>query len=129
MERKVLTPEERMLCRREYKRRYYLKNRDKILERRRRRYLKNKDKCREYRHQYYLKNKDKYREYKRRYYLKNRDKMREKARQSYRKLYSKDSWIAPEEPMGMTKAEIEALEREIARLKAKPIEELIYKRS
>ncbi|CAL9918012.1 hypothetical protein [Candidatus Liberibacter solanacearum] len=56
--------------------------------------------------------KERCREINRRYRLKNKDKI-----------------IVPINPMTMTKSEIEALEAKIARLKAKPLEELIYKRA
>ncbi|MBY7649837.1 MAG: hypothetical protein C4617_05055 [Candidatus Liberibacter europaeus] len=88
------------------------------------RYLNNKEKVKENNHQYYLKNKDKFREYDYQRRLKNKEKVKEQQRQYY--LKNKEIWIAPKEPLSKTKAELIALDREIARLKAIPLEDKIY---
>jgi hypothetical protein len=79
-----MTKEER----KEYKRLYHLKNKDKINENSRQHYSENKDKQKEYSAQYRVNNKEKVKEYRRQYknkakendrlyYLKNKDKIKE----------------------------------------------------
>ena len=70
-----MTKEER----KEYNRKWYLKNKEKILEKKNQYYQENKDKIREQN----LDNKDKRKEYDRQYYLKKRDKLLEHSNQYY----------------------------------------------
>ena len=65
-------------CVREYTRRHYEENRDKMRERNHRYHEENRDKVRERKHRHYEENRDKVREYKRRYYEENGDKERER---------------------------------------------------
>ncbi|MFT4325846.1 MAG: hypothetical protein AB3P25_05665 [Candidatus Liberibacter psyllaurous] len=113
-----LTDEEKKRRQQERSRQYRLKNLDQVKEYKRQYRLKNLDRHKEHQRQYYLKNKDQVKESNRQYRLKNKVKKQERI--------SKDALL---EPIEMTKGEIEALEATIARLKAKPLEELIYKRA
>ena len=81
--------------RREYKKKYYLKNRDKVNEYKRKYYLKNKKYWKEYylkntdkllkKHkEYNLKNKEKAREYRKKYYLNNKEKLLKYTRERYK---------------------------------------------
>mgnify|MGYP001580244573 CR=1 FL=1 len=70
----------------EQKKKYYLKYKDKILERQKEYGLKNKDKKIEYR----LKNREKYLKQKKDWYLRNKDRVRECVKQYSQKKYHSD---------------------------------------
>jgi len=84
-----LVEKQKKLKAREWSKKYYLKNREKILEKKRR-FPQNRTYCK----QYYMKNRDRIRKYKREryaekdkiysrnYYLKNREQILEKRRRS-----------------------------------------------
>lgn len=55
-----LSPEEKLAISREYKKQYFAKNRERILERRRQYYAKNREQIRAYSREYYHTHKDKY---------------------------------------------------------------------
>ena len=59
---------------------YYLKNKDELKEKYKDYYLKNKEKIVEYKKEHYLKNKEKIDEYKKEWYLKNRDRIIQKSK-------------------------------------------------
>lgn len=73
----------------QYKRQYYLDNRDKILKKIKEFNLKNKDYIREYKKQYFINNFDAIKDWKRNYYLNNKHNIREKHRKYYINNYSK----------------------------------------
>ena len=70
-------------CKKEYNRRYYQENHDKVLERKRRYYQENRDKIAEKNRRYRKENRDKIAEMECRYYQENRDKIAEKNRRYY----------------------------------------------
>lgn len=72
---------------REYKREYYLKNREKILKEKRDYYNKNKEKIKVYQKQWHQENP----EYNKKYHKENREKINEHSRRKYRE-YQKQ-WI------------------------------------
>jgi len=76
------------ICRSQYDKEYYLKNKDKIRERdkeyQKENRLENKDNIREYQKEYWLKNREKLREPQKEYRLKNKDKINEYFKERYR---------------------------------------------
>jgi hypothetical protein len=65
----------------EYKKQFYVKNKDKISEQKKQYYTENKDKLLEYAKQYRSDNKDKVAEYKKQHYTNNKDKILEQMKQ------------------------------------------------
>jgi Recombination endonuclease VII len=89
---------------REYQRQWYLKNREKVLDRqrqyqaanpdrRREWYLRNRDLALERSRTWYAENREQAREYRRQYYLKNREKLKAGGRR-YRHGLRDDDWAA-----------------------------------
>jgi len=68
-----------------YQKEYYLRNKNKIKERDMQRYYRNKDKFKEWSKQYQLRNKDRISKLHKKYYLKNKDKIIESRKQYYQK--------------------------------------------
>lgn len=106
-----LTTEERKKRNCEQQRQYYLKNPEKVKERVKAWQKRNPEKVKECQRTKYRKNPEKVNVYQRKYYF---------------KLYNKTEIETLSEPPEMTKAELIALERKIAELKKKPVEELLY---
>lgn len=67
------------------------------------------------------------RDRRRRYYLKNKEQIKERERQRY--LKNKELYLSLDEPMDYTTSQERELEAKIAKLKSRPIEELIYMRN
>jgi hypothetical protein len=87
------------VSRREYKRRYYQENKEKVGEYQRKYRKENKEfreKAKEYKRWYDQENKDEVKEYKRRYYQENREKIAKKKKEwrqknsDYKKEYNKE---------------------------------------
>lgn len=73
----------------EYNKKYYLENKDKIRKQNKDYREKNKEYYKKYQHQYYLKNRNKFKEHARKYYQQNRVKILNQNRQYKKEYYLK----------------------------------------
>lgn len=69
----------------EYKRIYYLQNKEKLLAKKQKYCRENPEKIRKSRRDYYIRNNDKFKEYNKNYYDKNKEKIKEYQRKYYNK--------------------------------------------
>ena len=83
--KKYSTEEERIAVRKEYLKRYYQKNKEKITKQRAEYYQDNKEKIAEYQAEYRKNNKEKLAEQKAEYYQKNKEKLAEQKAEYYQK--------------------------------------------
>jgi len=67
----------------EYKRLYYIKNKDKLDEQNKQWGIKNRKKLRKYRHLYYLEHREKSKKYAYQYYLENKEGIKKRTKQYY----------------------------------------------
>ena len=83
----MLTEEEKKRRHREYNRRYYLNNRERISERKKERYQGYCNRKKEICRRYYLNNRERVIERRKKYYIKNKEKIRE-----YNRKYGHKYW-------------------------------------